>query len=184
MNLPDYFSKYSKLISQPGVTAALEGLAELMIRAKHAGGKVILAGNGASASISSHLATDFSKQAGIQAMAFNDANLITALGNDYGYEKWISKALELYGEKGDILILISSSGKSPNVVDAARTAKALGLSVVAFTGFDQFNPLGEIAEHHFWVDSRAYNIVECVHMIWLTGVCDLIIGDSEYTVSG
>lgn len=111
MNLPDYLSNYSKLIAQPGVTAALEGLAELMIRANQAGGKVILAGNGASASISSHLATDFSKQAGIRAMAFNDANLITALGNDYGYEKWISKALELYGEKGDILILISSSGK-------------------------------------------------------------------------
>lgn len=55
---------------------------------------------------------------------------------------------------------------------------------MAFTGFDQSNPLGELAEHHFWVDSRAYNIVECVHMIWLTGVCDLIIGDSEYTVSG
>lgn len=184
MNLPDYFSRYASLISQPEVNTALAGLAELMIRTGKAGGKLILAGNGASASISSHLATDFTKQAGVRAIAFNDANLITALGNDYGYEKWIAKAVELYGERGDLLILISSSGKSPNVLEAAKTAKELGLSVVAFTGFEKLNPLARLADQNFWVESRSYNIIEGVHMIWLTGVCDFIIGKSEYTVSG
>ncbi len=144
----------------------------------------MLAGNGASASIASHLATDFSKQGGVRAMAFNDANLITALGNDCGYENWIAKALDFYADKGDVLILISTSGKSPNVVKAAHHAKELGLYVAAFTGFAQDNPFGAASDINFWVDSRSYNIVECTHMIWLTAAVDLLIGASEYCVSG
>ena len=79
---------------------------------------------------------------------------------------------------------ISSSGKSPNVVKAAQRAKELGLYVAAFTGFAKDNPLGAISDINFWVDSRSYNIIECTHMIWLTAVVDLLIGASEYSVSG
>jgi D-sedoheptulose 7-phosphate isomerase len=107
-------------------------------------------------------------------MTFNDANLITALGNDCGYENWIAKALDFYADKGDVLILISSSGKSPNVVKAAHHAKELGLYVAAFTGFAQDNPLGAASDINLWADSRSYNIVECTHMIWLTAVLDLL----------
>jgi D-sedoheptulose 7-phosphate isomerase len=152
--------------------------------ARNSGRKLILAGNGASASIASHLATDFSKQGKVRAMAFNDANLITALGNDCGYENWIAKALDFYADKDDVLILISSSGKSPNVVKAAQRGKELGLYVAAFTGFAKSNPLGAVSDINFWVDSRSYNIIECTHMIWLTAVVDLLIGASEYSVAG
>jgi len=182
MDLQEYFFSYQTLLSSgeiPELMMELKGRIEIV---KQSSGKLMLAGNGASASISSHLATDFSKQARVRAMTFNDANLITALANDCGYENWISKAVEFYGEKGDMLILISSSGRSPNVVAAAMKARAMGISVAAFTGFNKDNPLSSLADVHFWVDSRAYNIVECLHMIWLTGVCDLIIGTSEYGV--
>lgn len=179
MNLPLYLAEYSRLLANPEVPALLHRLEERITTARAAGGKILLAGNGASASIASHLATDFSKQGGVRAMAFNDANLITALGNDCGYQHWIARALDFYADKEDVLILISSSGQSPNVVEAARRAKELGLYIAAFTGFARDNPLGAAADLNLWVDSRSYNIVECTHMIWLTAVVDLLIAASE-----
>ena len=179
MNLTLYLAEYSRLLANPEIPALLHRLEARIAAARAAGGKILLAGNGASASIASHLATDFSKQGGVRAMAFNDANLITALGNDCGYQHWIARALDFYADKEDVLILISSSGKSPNVVEAAKHAKELGLYIAAFTGFAPDNPLGAAADLNFWVDSRSYNIVECTHMIWLTAVVDLLIAASE-----
>jgi D-sedoheptulose 7-phosphate isomerase len=184
MNLENYLAEYPRLLASPEIPGLLTRFKERIAEVRSVGGKLMLAGNGASASIASHLATDFSKQGGMRAMAFNDANLITALGNDCGYENWIAKALDLYADKEDLLILISSSGKSPNVLKAAHRAKELGLYVAAFTGFAKDNPLGAVADVNFWVDSRSYNIVECTHMILLAAVVDLLIGASEYGVSG
>jgi len=177
--LEEYLSAYGRLVSQPDIRAKIDRLSKVITDAQLRGNKLLLAGNGASAAISSHLATDFSKQALIRAMSFNDASLITAFGNDLGYESWIAKAVEVYADAGDILILISSSGRSPNVISAAKTAKALGLTVIAFTGFDHSNPLGALGDMNFWVESHAYNIVECIHMIWLTATCDLIIASKH-----
>ena len=184
MNIPTYLAEYHRLLDNPKWPALMETFKARVLSAREAGGKLMLAGNGASASIASHLATDFSKQGKVRAMAFTDANLITALGNDCGYENWIARAVEIYANPQDILVLISSSGKSPNVVKAAREAKARGLYVAAFSGFAEDNPLGAAADINFWVDSRAYNIVECTHMILLAGVVDLLIGASEYSTSG
>lgn len=182
MNIANYLSEYRRLLDGPQWPTLIENFKARVVEAREQGAKLMLAGNGASASIASHLATDFAKQGKVRAMAFNDANLITALGNDCGYENWIAKAVEIYANPKDVLILISSSGKSPNVVKAAREAKARGLYVAAFTGFAQDNPLGAAADINFWVDSRSYNIVECTHMILLAGVVDLLIGTSEYGV--
>lgn len=183
MDVPSYLSEYHRLLGGEQWPALMESFKARVLQARDAGGKLMLAGNGASASIASHLATDFAKQGGVRAMAFNDANLITALGNDCGYENWIAKAVDIYADPRDILVLISSSGRSPNVVKAAHRAKELGLYVAAFTGFDKANPLGAAADINFWVASRAYNIVECTHMILLAGVVDLLIGRSEYSTS-
>jgi D-sedoheptulose 7-phosphate isomerase len=184
MNIPDYFSEYHRLLDQPQWPTLMKQFKARIVQARDVGGKLMLAGNGASASIASHLATDFAKQGKVRAMAFNDANLITALGNDCSYENWIAQAVEIYADPQDILVLISSSGKSPNVVKAAHEAKARGLYVAAFTGFASDNPLGAAADINFWVESRSYNIVECTHMILLAGTVDLLIGASEYTVGG
>lgn len=184
MNLTTYIGEYQKHLGSPDIPPLILGVAERIREAKGRGGKLLLAGNGASASISSHLAADFSKQAGVRAMAFNDANLITAFANDCGYENWIVRALEVYADAGDLVILISSSGRSANVVAGARRAREMGIPVIAFTGFDRDNPLGLLADVNLWVDSRSYNIIECMHMIWLTAVCDLLIGSSEYSVAG
>ena len=96
---------------------------------------------------------------------------------------WVAKAIESYFVKGDIVVLISSSGKSKNLVNAAIRAKELGLTVVTFTGFSIDNPLKSVGDINFWLNSKAYNIIECTHMIWITTVVDMIIGKAEYTVS-
>ncbi len=184
MNIKNYLSEYQRLLANTEWQELMEKFKARVVQARDAGGKLMLAGNGASASIASHLATDFAKQGKVRAMTFNDANLITALGNDCGYENWIATAVEIYADPRDILVLISSSGRSPNVVKAAQRAKEMGLYVAAFSGFAKDNPLGAVADINFWVDSRAYNIVECTHMILLAGVVDLLIGASEYSTSG
>lgn len=184
MDINSYLSEYPRLLNSPHWDDLMQQLKARVSQVRTDGGKLLLAGNGASASIASHLATDFSKQGKVRAMAFTDANLITALGNDCGYENWIAKAVEIYADSKDVLVLISSSGRSPNVIKAAHHARSMGLYVAAFTGFDKDNPLGAAADINFWVDSRAYNIVECTHMILLAGIVDLLIGTSEYGVAG
>ncbi len=95
---------------------------------------MIIAGNGGSAAMASHVCVDFTKQGGIRSVNFNEADLITCFANDYGYEHWVAKAIEFYGNKGDLAILISSSGNSKNMINGAQTANNLGIDVVTFTG--------------------------------------------------
>jgi D-sedoheptulose 7-phosphate isomerase len=154
----------------------------MILKTSESEGKLMFAGNGASASIANHASLDFTKQAKIKSVNFNESALITAFANDHGYENWIQKAVEYYGENKDTLILISSSGQSPNVVNAAKYAIHNSINVITFTGFDHNNPLLMSGDINFWLDSRAYNIIEGIHQIWLMSICDLIIGHKEYSV--
>ena len=131
--------------------------------------------------MASHVSVDLTKQAGIRTVNFNEADLITCFANDYGYENWVAKAIEFYGNVGDAAILISSSGKSPNMVNAAVKAKSMKIRVITLTGFEKDNPLRQLGELNFWVDSKAYNVIENTHQIWLLMVCDLILGEIEYS---
>jgi D-sedoheptulose 7-phosphate isomerase len=134
--------------------------------------KIIFIGNGGSASISSHVAVDFTKITNFRAICFNEANLITCFANDYGYENWAKKALEFYAISGDIIILISSSGRSRNLVNACKFAKKKKYFVSTFTGFEKNNPLSRLGNVNFWVNSKKYNFVEMVHHIWLVALVD------------
>jgi len=178
-----YFDRYKKSIFNNSVYSDLLCLKTLLEKINSTGHKVMIMGNGASASISSHISVDLAKAAGIRAINFNESNLITCLANDFGYEDWMAKAIEMYYDHSDVVILISSSGKSPNVINAAKKAKKLNLDLVTFSGFDFNNPLRKIGDLNFWVNSKAYNVVENTHQIWLLAVCDAIIGKAEYTTS-
>ncbi len=179
----EYFDLYKKSLFYTLVIDQLMELKQELETVHENGGKTMAMGNGASASIASHISTDLSKGAGIRTVNFNDANLITALSNDYGYENWMAKAIEIYGDSGDIAILVSSSGTSKNVIKAEGVAKSMDIKVVTFSGFMKDNPLKQCGDINLWVDSKAYNIIENMHMIWLTAVCDAIIGKAEYSVS-
>ena len=180
--LTDYFK-----IMQEGMEAVnheeLIKATEMVKTVSKAGNKLMIAGNGGSAAMASHVSVDFTKAADIRAINFNEADLLTCFSNDYGYERVFEKALEFYGDEGDLMILISSSGSSKNVVNAARRAKELNMSVITFTGFDGDNPLRKLGDINFWVDSKAYNIVEMTHHIWLLAIVDYIIGYIEYSAS-
>lgn len=136
--------------------------------------KIIIVGNGGSASIAAHSAVDFTKVLKIRSVTFNESNLITCFANDYGYENWVKKAIEFYALKGDILILISSSGKSQNLINACRYANKIGVLTVTFTGFQKNNPLSKNGKINFWINSKVYNIVEMTHHIWLAGIVDFL----------
>lgn len=178
--LTEYFDRYRKTLLETDVRCQLIELKNLMTEAQARGNKVIIAGNGGSAAIASHCAVDFTKNAHIRCVNFNEPSLITCLANDYSYERWLEKAIEFYADDTDLIILISSSGKSPNMVRAADYARGIGLPVVTFTGFAIDNPLKMLGKLNFWVDSRAYNLIEMTHHIWLLAVCDLIKGKAEY----
>ena len=125
--------------------------------------------------MASHVSVDLTKTATLRSTCFNEADLITCLANDYGYEHWVARAFEMYADAGDVAVVISSSGKSPNMLNGARTAKAKGLSVVTLSGFQPDNPLRALGDINLWVDSREYNIVEMVHQTWLLAIIDRII---------
>ena len=179
--IKDYLSRYNKSLFENDISDQMIKMKKMLLEVKNNGKKVIIAGNGGSAAMASHATVDFMKQGGIRTINFNEYDLITCFANDYGYDNWIAKALEFYADKGDLVILISSSGSSQNMLKAAKTAKHLGLSIITFSGFMKDNLLEKEGEINFWVDSKAYNIIENTHLIWLLMVCDLIIGNAEYS---
>lgn len=127
------------------------------------GGKLIFIGNGASAAIASHQATDFWKNGRMPAMAFNDASLLTCVSNDFGYRHVFEKPIEMFGASGDILVAISSSGKSENILRAVWAAKKKKVRVVTLSGFKKNNPLKRAGEINFYVPSSSYGHVEIMH---------------------
>ena len=181
--IKSYFEEFGKCAFEDLIEDELIKVSELLIKTKANDKKVLFAGNGASATIANHCALDYTKQAKIRSMSFSDSGFLTAYGNDYGYEHWIEKALEHYADKGDIVVLISSSGKSPNIINAASFAQEKGLKTITFSGFEIDNTLKQLGDVNFWVNSKSYNIVETIHMLWLVTICDLIIGKKEYAVS-
>ena len=175
-----YFQELSSFI-QDVENDDLRDASWLIEKTSNQKGKVILVGNGGSAAMASHVAVDLTKAANIRAINFNEADLITCFANDYGYEKWVEKAVDFYADKNDVLILISSSGKSLNMINACKAAKNKKVSkVITFTGHDKNNPLSKLGDINFWIDSKAYNFVENTHQLWLLTIVDLIIGKKEY----
>ena len=111
----------------------------------------------------------------MRAINFNEADLLTCFANDYGYEHWVAKALEFYADKGDLVILISSSGQSPNMLNGAKQANEMQLPLVTLSGFRADNPLRTLGDVNLWIDSTAYNIVEMTHHVWLLAIIDYLI---------
>lgn len=160
----------------------LISISKLFKKASSKKKKIIFIGNGGSAAIASHVSVDLTKNAKVRAINFNEADLITCLSNDYGHENWMKSALELYCDKGDIVVLISTSGKSENILNAAKWCIKNKQILITFTGRKKNNNLKLLNKKgiNLWVNSNSYNHVEMVHHIWLLGIVDYLIGKSEY----
>jgi D-sedoheptulose 7-phosphate isomerase len=182
IHMKNYFNKYFSTIkgSLDSVDIyQLDNIAKLIVNAEKMGNKVIIVGNGGSASIASHVTVDFINAAKIKAINFNESSIITCFANDYGYENWVSKALDCYADSGDVAILISSSGQSQNMLVGAKKAKSINVDVVTLSGFSSDNPLRQLGDVNLWVDSKAYNIVEMTHHVWLLAIVDYIIANNK-----
>lgn len=142
---------------------AIEMAVNNIIQCRKVSKKLIFIGNGASASIASHMATDFWKNGDIRALAFNDASGLTCISNDFGYKHVFEKPVEMFSDSGDILVAISSSGESDNIILAADKAKRSNLRIITLSGFKQDNRLRQMGDINFYVPSDSYGHVEILH---------------------
>ncbi len=180
LDLQKYLNEYKNLIDSDDSSNKLKSLFNFLSKSNK---NIFVFGNGGSAAIADHFAVDMTKNANKRTFSLNTSPLITCLSNDYGYELWMQKALEMYAQSGDIVFLISSSGNSKNVINACKYANSKNMTTITFTGFDSDNTLKKNGSINFWVNSKSYNIVENIHQIWILSLVDLIIGKSEYSAS-
>jgi len=141
-----------------------------------AGNKIMFIGNGGSAGIASHLAIDYSKNGGLRSLAFNDPVALTCLSNDLGYENVFAKQIEIHAVPGDLLIAISSSGQSRNILEAVTAARRRDCKVVTYSGFTESNELRQIGDVNFYVRANEYCFVEVAHLALCHSVLDFIMG--------
>jgi D-sedoheptulose 7-phosphate isomerase len=134
-------------------------------------------GNGASASMASHFAADVAKNGRIFTQVFTDPSLVTAHGNDLGYEHVFGEPLRHRAHAGDLLVAISSSGKSPNILNGAAAAREKGVFIVTLSAMDPVNPLRRAGDLNFWVDAKTYGNAETSHAAILHHWMDVLIGD-------
>ena len=179
--LKQYFASLMKLLDNEKYFKDLISVKNILKETHANGKKTMIFGNGGSAAIASHFSVDLTKNARVRCTNYNESDLLTCFSNDYGYERWVEKAIEFYADEGDSLILISAGGNSPNMTNGAKQAKKNKISkIITFTGNDKNNNLTKLGDINFWVDSKAYNHIENIHQILLLSLVDLIIGKTEY----
>ncbi len=182
----EYFSTLGALPSQleltdrVGRSLTIERVFDQVIalaRQAHDGGyKLMFIGNGGSSTIASHMAEDFSKAANIRAIAFNDPAFLTCLGNDLGFDQVFAKQIELFAKAGDLLVAISSSGNSQNILNAVLAARDRGCSVVTLSGFGPDNSLRGQGDYNIYVPNSEYGFVEITHSAICHAILDIAMG--------
>ena len=138
------------------------------------GNSVFFIGNGGSAAIASHMAADWMKNGKFKAQCFNESSQLTCLSNDLGYGSVFSEPIRRFGEPGDLLFAISSSGSSINIINAANAAIDRGMIVVTLSGFLPDNNLRSIGNANVWVPSAMYGVVEIAHLAFLHMILDAL----------
>ena len=182
--LKKYYNTFKELLDIEKYSDDLIKTKNILKDTQSIGKKIMIFGNGGSAAIASHFSVDLTKNARVRCDNFNESDLLTCFSNDFGYEKWVEKAIDFYGDKDDTLILISSGGESKNMINAVPIAKKIGVKkIITFTGNKIDNSLSKLGDINFWVESKAYNHIENIHQILLLSLVDLIIGKSEYLPS-
>jgi len=131
---------------------------------------IIIIGNGGSNSIASHISQDYTKQLGKRAFSFSDPSRLTCYINDYGMDNAYKQFLSEFVDNKTLVILISSSGNSKNIINCARWCIQNNVEMITLSGFDINNKLKTLTQDnflHFWVNSKDYGVVECIHQIIL-----------------
>lgn len=165
--------------SGPDNTATVDwGVAEaigMLDKAGQNNRKLLWVGNGGSAAIVSHSAADYFRTGNFRTLCFSDSSLLTCLSNDFGYPEVFAKPVAAHAEAGDILVAISSSGRSANILNAVDAARGKGCLVITLSGFDPDNPLRTRGDVNFYVPSREYGYVELIHGVLCHSILDLFM---------
>ena len=147
----------------------------LLKEAKAEKRSVFVIGNGASATMASHVAIDFWKNLKIKAQLFSDAASLTAVGNDISFTKCFSEPLSLYGNSNDLLISISSSGNSENIINGIETANKKNLTTISLTGMKKNNMANSLSNYSLYHPGQSYGSVESAHALILHYIIDSLV---------
>ncbi|WP_426321002.1 D-sedoheptulose 7-phosphate isomerase [Pseudoduganella sp. R-43] len=167
------------MLADQALQQTMAAAAETCIACMKNGGKLLLAGNGGSAADAQHIAGEFVSRfafdrPGLPAIALTtDTSILTAIGNDYGYEKLFTRQVQAHGDKGDVFIAYSTSGKSPNILAALVEARSRGLICIGLTG-NRGGPMRELCDHLFEVPSSDTPKIQEGHLVLGHILCGLI----------
>lgn len=168
MQLSSYQKTFGEYFSKPQTEADMQKAVDAIKASR----SLFFLGNGGSNSICSHMMEDFMKLAGYPTYSFSDAALITCYANDFGYENAMAEWMKLYFTKDDLLVAISSSGESKNVINAVKYAKSKGGRVITLSAFNSENSLRKSGDINFHIDIKSYGIAECYHQVILHIILD------------
>lgn len=191
-SVKDYFAIFAKILSAVEVSWLLSGeiiisslvsvddkaiqtLVAVLRDMLYTEKRLIVIGNGGSTAIAIHALADYANAGGLRTMDLMNPASITCLANDYGYEEVFAKTIERFAKKGDVLFAISSSGRSPNILKACKTAKFRECCIVTFSGFNPKNPLRKLGNVNFYVPSNHYGFVELAHQTLLHCILDIFL---------
>lgn len=186
VSIAKYFNRLATLGAQTEATeasgnpVALDDAFARAVRLAHDArerqARVMFVGNGGSAGIASHMATDWLKNGGYASMCFNDGASLTCVGNDLGYDNVFAVPVQRHTRSGDLLFAISSSGRSPNILKAVAEARKAQAGIVTLSGFEPTNPLRKSGDLNFWVPDLHYGFVEISHLAICHAILDLSMG--------
>lgn len=165
----------SALAEHTDYEAGIGLLVDAFTRHKEKKTQLFFIGNGGSSAIASHMTADFMKNGGMNTYSLYDNAVTTCIGNDYGYEYIFSKPLGFLLKENDLLVVISSSGNSRNIINAIETARAKNVSVITFTGFERDNQARQMGDWNVYVPCKKYGIVESIHNLILQQIVDTIM---------
>ena len=152
----------------------MERWREMVLEIKKTEGTIFFIGNGASASMASHIAADMVKNGGVRAQVFTDLSQVTAVSNDLGFQDVYAEPLRWYMKQGDMIVAISSSGNSPNIIRAVNEAKKLGGIVITLSAMSEDNAIRKLGDLNFYVIAKTYGMAETAHAAILHYWMDLV----------
>lgn len=155
-----------------GLEAGMAAAMRIFAKVRESNNSIYVVGNGGSASVASHAAIDLFNVAKLRAFTLHESSLLTCMANDYGYENAFARILAQVAKPGDVLIAISSSGRSQNIRNAAAQMAANGGTVITLSGFARDNPLRSMGDINIWLDSSDYGLVEIGHQFILHNISD------------
>ena len=148
---------------------------DMLREARAQGKKILIIGNGGSAAIASHMTIDFVKQTNIRTLNFNDSSVLTAVSNDISYEDVFAYPIEKYADEGDILLAISSSGNSENIIRGTRMARQKGCKTITCSAFSEGNRLRKQGDLNFYVPTKSYGVAETLHQLISHEIMDVLL---------